>query len=118
MNSYQDLKVWKKGIEIAKAIYKLTNSLPKDEIFGLTNQIKRCSVSISSNIAEGYGRGTTQDYIRFLRIARGSLYELETQLQLIKELELTREIDLINEIISMLTEESKMLNAMIKSLGK
>ena len=82
MNSYRDLIVWKKSVEIVTLIYTLVKTFPDDEKFGLTSQLKRRSVSIASNIAEGYGRKYTKDYIRFLQIARGSLYEMQTQLQI------------------------------------
>lgn len=109
--------IWRKGIDIVKQVYIISQGLPKDEIFGLSNQIKRCSESIPSNIAEGYGRGSTQDYIRFLRMARGSIYELETQLHLIEELNLSNQKEIIEITNSLLIEESKMLNAMIISLS-
>ncbi|WP_375323655.1 four helix bundle protein [Flagellimonas sp. GZD32] len=77
---YIDLDVWKESRQLVKLIYDLTKVFPKEEIYGLTNQLRRCSCSIPSNIAEGCGRKTPNDTIRFLHIARGSLYELETQL--------------------------------------
>ena len=80
MKSYTDLDVWKKSRELVKEIYVLTKAFPKDEMYGLSSQIKRSAVSVPSNIAEGYGRNHTKDTLQFLFIARGSLYELETQL--------------------------------------
>jgi len=79
VQSYEDLRVWQGGIQLAEAVYDLTDSFPDSERFGLTSQLRRASVSIASNIAEGWGRGSRQDYVRFLRIARGSLYEVRTQ---------------------------------------
>jgi len=76
---YTDLEVWQESRKLANAIYSLTKVFPKDEQFGLTNQIRRSAVSVSSNIAEGCGRQTSKDTINFLHISRGSLYELETQ---------------------------------------
>ena len=80
ITSYKDLIVWQKGIELVNDVYFITKSFPKDEIFGLTNQLRRASVSIPANIAEGWGRNSTKNYIQFIRIACGSLYELETLL--------------------------------------
>lgn len=98
-------------------IYSILRSFPKDEKFGLTSQIKRSSVSISSNIAEGYGRSSTKEYARFLHIARGSLFEMQTQLQIAINLRLVREEDLKN-ILSLSIEIEKMLNVLIKKLVK
>jgi four helix bundle protein len=114
--SYKDLLVWQKGIEIVKEIYLLCTDLPKEEVFGLQSQMKRAAISIPSNIAEGYGRNYTQNYIQFLKIARGSLLELETQIIISKELELINE-DQYYKITSLITEENKMLNAFIKSIS-
>jgi four helix bundle protein len=80
VKSYKDLLIWQKGIDIVLLTYKLISDFPKDELYALSSQIKRCSVSIPSNISEGYGRHSTQSYIQFIKIARGSLCELETQL--------------------------------------
>jgi len=85
IQSYQDLEVWQHGIQIAKECYLLTKTFPKDELFGLTSQIHRAAASIPANIAEGYGRESTGDYVHFLRIAQGSLKELETHLILSRE---------------------------------
>jgi four helix bundle protein len=81
MKSYRDLIVWQKSMSLVTEVYKLTRQLPDEERFGLISQIKRSSVSIPSNIAEGYGRNYRNDYIRFLQISRGSLYECQTQLE-------------------------------------
>jgi len=83
---HYDLDVWKSGMEMAKKVYEITEKFPKKEIFGLTSQMRRCAVSIPSNIAEGAGRGSDADFSRFLIIARGSLCELETQYLLSKQL--------------------------------
>ena len=82
MNSYRDLIVWQKAMKLVTQIYKLTSKFPVDEKFGLTSQIQRSTVSIPSNIAEGYGRNYRKDYIRFLQISRGSLFEYQTQLEI------------------------------------
>ncbi len=86
VNNYRDLLVWKQGIELVKLIYKITREFPKEELYGLTSQIRRCAVSIPSNIAEGHARDSLKEYIQFLSIAAGSLAELQTQLVIAKEL--------------------------------
>ncbi len=88
MKSYKDLLVWQKSFNLVIAIYTVLKLMPKDEMFRLTSQIKRCSVSVSSNIAEGWGRATDKSFINFLRIAKGSLFEMETQLLIVKELKM------------------------------
>ena len=86
MKNYRDLIVWQKAMKLVTEIYKHTKSFPKEERYGLTIQLRRSSVSLPSNMAEGYGRNSTQDYIRFLRIANGSLFELQTQLEIARNL--------------------------------
>ena len=80
IESYKDSFVWQKGVYLVNDIYTITKKIPKEELFGLTNQMRRASVSIPSNIAEGWGRNSTKNYIQFIRFSRGSLYELETLL--------------------------------------
>ena len=80
IESYKDLRVWKRGMSLAATIYELTAGFPKREELGLVSQMRRAAVSIPSNIAEGYGRQSTGDYKRYLSVSRGSLFELETQL--------------------------------------
>jgi len=84
--SYRDLVVWQKGTQLTVLVYQLSKSFPREETYGLTSQMRRCSVSIPSNIAEGAGRLNTQEYRQFLGIARGSNFELQTQLCIAKEL--------------------------------
>lgn len=86
MKVYTELDVWKESRGLVKDIYSITKSFPKEETYGLTNQLRRCAVSIPSNIAEGCGRRTAADTIQFLHISRGSLYELETQLYIALDL--------------------------------
>ncbi len=109
--------IWQKGIQIVKEIYLICKDIPKDEIYGLQSQMKRASISIPSNIAEGWGRNYTKSYIQFIKYSRGSLMELETQIIIAKELNFitTEKFDKIQFLI---TEESKMLNAFIKSIDK
>ena len=80
MNSYQDLEVWKKSMELVKEVYSILRLLPKEETYALADQMRRSVISIASNIAEGYGRNSKNDFIRFLNISQGSKCELETQL--------------------------------------
>lgn len=115
ISSYKDLLIWQKGIKLVKMTYLICKNFPKDEVFGLQSQIKRSSVSIPSNIAEGYGRNTSQSFIQYLRIARGSLLELETQLIIAKELDFVK-VDSFDEMSALITEESKMINGFIKSI--
>ncbi|CAN5830035.1 four helix bundle protein [soil metagenome] len=82
IKSYKDLIVWQKSTGLLKNMYVVSQLFPKEEQYGLTNQMQRCAVSIPSNIAEGYGRNSTVDYKRFLQIAVGSLYELQTQIEI------------------------------------
>jgi four helix bundle protein len=85
-NTYKELVVWQKAKALAVEVYRATERFPKSESFGLTNQMRRAAVSIPSNIAEGQGRGTRPDFAKFLCVARGSLLELETQLEIAMEL--------------------------------
>ena len=80
MNNFRKLKIWKRSISLATDVYDITNQFPKSELYGITSQVRRSVVSISSNIAEGAGRQSQKEFIQFLNIAKGSCYELETQL--------------------------------------
>jgi four helix bundle protein len=82
MSNFRNLLIWQKAMTLVTQIYKFTKKFPKDELFGLTSQIRRCSISIPSNIAEGYGRSSDPEMLRFLNIATGSLFELQTQLEI------------------------------------
>lgn len=115
IRSFRDLRVWQAPIEISLAAYGLTKNFPADERFGLTSQLRRAAVSIPSNIAEGYGRGTRSDYLRFLRVARGSLYEIGTQLLIAARLGFLNE-DGRAEVEQQLKECGRMLAALIKSV--
>lgn len=98
-------------------IYQIIASFPKTEIFGLTSQIRRAAVPVPANIAEGWGRKLTKEFIQFLRIARGSLLEIETHLIISKNLDYI-DTETVQVLLSLTTEISKMLNGMILSLGK
>lgn len=115
VNSYKDLIVWQKSVQLVVEIYKTTDDFPREEIYGLTSQIRRSAVSIPSNIAEGRYRGTRKDFIQFLRIAFASGAELETQVIISKQLSRTKNFD-YSKIDSLLLEVMKMLNVMIKKL--
>ena len=116
MKSHKDLIVWQKSMLLVKRLYEITSSYPKDEIFGITSQMRRAAVSIPSNIAEGYGRLYEKDTVRFLSTALGSASELETQMLISKQLMLAsdQELDdllmLNNEIIRMLVALAKKLS--------
>ena len=116
IQSYKDLLIWQRGIEIVALVYQLISNFPKDEIYALSSQIKRSAVSIPSNIAEGYGRQSTQSYIQFVKIARGSLCELETQLLVAEKLGFVKLESLYSDIIKQITEESKMINSFLNKL--
>ena len=116
IKSYKDLLIWQKGIKIVLLVYQLVKSFPKEEIYALTSQLKRASVSIPSNIAEGYGRNSDKSFSHFLDISRGSLFEIETQLIIAKELGFISDDFLYQEILSQIEEESKMINSFSKTL--
>jgi four helix bundle protein len=117
MRSYRDLIVWQKSMKLVTQIYLLTKELPKEELYGLTAQIRRSAVSIPSNIAEGYGRNSTKDYIRFLQIASGSLYELQTQLEICHNLAYVSE-KIFNKVYDQSREIERMLSSLIGKIDK
>ena len=116
VKTYQDLIVWQKAMELAKNVYLLVKKLPKEELFSLSNQIRRAVVSIPSNIAEGQSRTSTKEFQRFLAIARGSKAELETQLLLCVKVGYLTESD-ISSSITLLHEVGKMIFALTTSLN-
>lgn len=116
MKDFKKLKVWQKSIDLVKIIYQNTKKFPKEEIFGLTSQIRRSAISIPSNIAEGSGRGTDKELNRFLNIAKGSSFELETQLIISLELDYISKNTF--DKINLLSEEvQKMLAGLQKNLN-
>jgi four helix bundle protein len=117
IQSYQDLRVWKESMLLAELIYKSTKSFPKDELFGLTSQMRRASVSIPANIAEGYGRDSTGSYVQFLRVSQGSLKELETHIILANRVGLLTETAML-PLLASADAIGKMLRALIRSLEK
>ncbi|WP_297017874.1 four helix bundle protein [uncultured Dialister sp.] len=117
MTDYKDLIIWQKSRLLVRTVYILTRKLPEEELFGLTNQVRRAVVSIPSNIAEGFNRGSDKEFIHFLRIAKGSAAEVETQLILCVDLEYLQP-DEIKEAISLYNEIIRMLGALIVKIDK
>lgn len=115
LQSFKELHVWKRSIELVKEVYLVTNQMPKTEQFGLMSQMRRSAVSIPSNIAEGSKRKTQKDYLQFLHIADGSCSELETQIIILKELY----SDLVVERVTLLLQEvQRMLGSLMKAINK
>ena len=115
INSYRDLLVWQDGIELAQRAYHLTKGFPKDELFGVVSQIRWAAVSVPANIAEGYGRDNLGSYIQFLRIAQGSLKELETHIILAKRVGLAK-LEATGAVLDQCEGIGKMLRSLIRSL--
>jgi four helix bundle protein len=116
MKNFKELKIWQKGFQIAVNSFRITESFPQQEKFGLSSQINSAGVSIPSNIAEGSSRTSGKDYNRFIEIALGSSFELETQLLIAKEIRYGNEALIINTL-ELLTEEEKMLTAFSKAFS-
>ncbi len=116
MNSYKELIVWQKSIDLVEKIFKATDTFPKSELYGLTSQMRRAAVAIPSNIAEGAGRQHTKEFIQFLAIAEGSATELETQLIIAERLTFLSKIT-HEEIAALQLEIFKMLRVLIKKLS-
>ncbi|HPN96181.1 MAG TPA: four helix bundle protein [Candidatus Moranbacteria bacterium] len=115
LHSYKELVVWQKSMDLVTEIYNLTDEFPREEVFGLTSQIRRSAISIPSNIAEGRYRGRRKDFLQFLRIAYASGAELETQIEIAKRLKKTGHLD-FSTVDSLLLEIMKMLNKIICSM--
>jgi four helix bundle protein len=115
MKDYRELKVWQKSHVLTMRVYEITSTFPKHEVFGLVTQLRRCSISIPSNLAEGCGRGSDADFKRFVQIATGSALELDYQLFLAYELKYI-EHQTYDAISKMLSEVRKMLGGLLKSL--
>lgn len=117
ITSYRDLEVWKKGIALVKRIYILTKAFPSSEQFGIPSQMRRASISIPANIAEGWGRESSKNYVQFLKTSRGSLYEVDTFIEISLELDFIDSKEYFD--IRKDTEEiSKMLNSLIKKINQ
>ena len=115
IKTFKDLIAWQKAMALAKMIYEVTRAMPDAERFGLTMQMRRSAVSVPSNISEGYARQSRTDYIRFLKVARGSLAELETQLILCEQMQFLRALEAVNNL---LRETDRVLQGLIRSLEK
>ena len=115
IRSYRDLQVWQLGMDLAEACYLLTKRFPKDELFGMTSQIRRAASSVPANIAEGYGRDSRGEYIQFLRVSQGSLKELETHVALSSRVGLTAESETRN-VLEECDHLGRMLHRLIRSL--
>jgi four helix bundle protein len=114
-HKYRDLIVWQRAKALAVELYRATESFPKVEIYGLTSQLRRAAISVVSNIAEGQGRLTKGEFAHFLGQARGSLLELETQLEIACELQYMAESD-FKGCMELISEVSRLLNGLINSL--
>ena len=115
MESYRDLIVWQRSMDLVEEVYSLVKSLPKEETYSLADQMRRAAVSIPSNIAEGYGRNAVKDYLRFLNIARGSKHELETQQLICVRLHYLQEND-TQRAMTLCSEIGRMLNSLNRKL--
>jgi four helix bundle protein len=111
--SFRDLIVWQRSIQLATAVYRVTGGFPKEEMYGLTSQIRRSAVSVPSNIAEGQGRLSTGEFRQFLGVARGSNFELQTQLEIARNLKIG-DSELINEAEGLSHEVGKMIHAILE----
>lgn len=110
MSTFRNLLVWQKSMDLVTKIYKLTHQFPKEELFGLTSQIRRSAISIPSNIAEGYGRDSNKEYLRFLNISISSLFEMQTQIEIAKNINYLNEAD-----FEKLYEDSREVERMMSS---
>ena len=117
LKSHKELIVWQKSVQLTKEIFLLTDKFPKSELYGIISQMKRASVSIPSNIAEGYGRKSTKEYSQFYSISYGSALELETQIIICKELQFAEKED-YNKVDLFLDEVLRMLNSMTFQMKK
>lgn len=116
MNNYKELKVWQKSVDLAVKVYESTKTFPREEVYGLTSQIRRCAISVASNIAEGAGRNSKKDFNNFLGISNGSMSELETQLIIANRVDFLSETTL-DSLQKDIIEIQKMNRALQKSLS-
>ncbi len=115
LESYRDLKVWQRAMDLAEACYLHTKGFPREEMFGLASQIRRAAASIAANVAEGYGREHTGAFVQFLRVSQGSLKELETHLLLAQRVRLSSAKS-TDHLLDICQEVGRMLRALIRSL--
>lgn len=116
MSTFRDLLIWQKAMSLVTSIYQLTNTFPKEEMYGLTGQLRRCGISIPSNIAEGYGRNGSKDYLKFLNIALASLFEMQTQLEIAYNLKYINE-NQFKTILEESREIERMMSAFIRKIN-
>jgi four helix bundle protein len=115
VQSFRDLQVWQRSIQLSVSIYRMTKSFPREEIYGMTSQMRRSAVSVASNIAEGNGRMSTGEYRQFLGIARGSNFELQTQLEIARALGFC-DSKMIEEAEGLSFEVGKMISGVLNAL--
>lgn len=115
IKTYRDLKIWQQSMELVTAIYKATSQFPEEEKYGLTSQLRRSSVSIPSNISEGFGRNSQGDFKRFVNISMGSLFELQTQIEVAKNLEFIPE-EAFEKLYNDTREIERMMSSFIRTL--
>ncbi len=115
--SYQDAEVWQRAMDLAESCYRMTRSFPKDELYGMTAQVRRAAVAIPATIAEGKARGTRAEYIQFLRLAHGSLMELETHVVLARRLGVVSVEDAL-QLLNQCTSFGSQLQGLINSLDQ
>ena len=115
IKTFRDLIIWQKSMGLVTEIYRMTKRMPKDEEYGLKAQMRRCAVSIPSNVAEGYGRKSTNDYIRFLNITMSSLYELQTQIEIALNLEYIKQED-FDKLHEAAREIERMLSSLVRKI--
>jgi len=113
--NYTDLVAWQKGMDLVELVYRVTACFPREERYGLTNQLRRAVVSIPSNIAEGQGRATTREFAHFLSIAYGSLREVETQIRIAERLNFTASCD-CSTVLDLSSEVGRLINGLTRSL--
>lgn len=117
VKNYRELLVWQRAMDLVESIYRSTQLFPREEVYGLTAQMRRAVVSIPSNIAEGQGRRTTRDFLNFLSIAHGSLREVETQILIAQRLHYL-DMNRANQILDQTAKVGQLLNGLIRSLNK
>ena len=115
--NYRDLLAWQRAVEFVTAVYRATQSFPKDELYGLRAQLRRAAVSVPSNIAEGQGRGGDREFVRFLRVAHGSLREAETQVLIAERLEFMA-AETTASLMDLAAEVGRLINGLLRSKGE
>jgi four helix bundle protein len=115
IKSYRDLLVWRQAVDLAASVYRCTRTWPKDELYGLTSQARRAATSVAANIAEGYGRENRGSYVQFLKVAQGSLKELETHVLIAQRIEIARDAD-VEAVLQQCESVGKLLRALMRKL--